>query len=90
MELQLGLSLATNTSIESFNLKNNGFEPKEKVGLEPWSHDVCLDNKRRFEEAFGKMKDASQAFPLLLWSGQPNDEDDRKEDKKRISCSINQ
>ncbi|KAJ6434928.1 hypothetical protein OIU84_000216 [Salix udensis] len=60
------------------------------VGLKPWScEDGYLGNKRSFEVAFGKnIKGGSQELPLLSWSGQPNDEDDWKGEKK-ISCSIN-
>ncbi|KAF9662126.1 hypothetical protein SADUNF_Sadunf18G0020800 [Salix dunnii] len=91
MELQLGLPLPTYNFIENFDLNNDGFEPKDDmVGLKPWScGDGCLDNKRSFEVAFGKnIKGGSQELPLLLWSGQPNDGDDWKGEKK-IPCSIN-
>lgn len=93
MELQLGLSLPTYNFIENFDLNNGGFEPKDQIlGSKPWiscEDGNYLDNKRSFEVAFEKnIKDASQELPLLLWSGQPNDEDDWNEEKK-ISRSIN-
>ncbi|KAF3447106.1 hypothetical protein FNV43_RR12286 [Rhamnella rubrinervis] len=38
-----------------------------------------VKNKRSFDEAFGEMEEAStHTLPLLLWNGQPNEEDDRK------------
>ena len=91
MELQLGLPLPTYNFIENFDLNNDGFDPKDDmVGLKPWNcEDGYLGNKRSFEVAFGKnIKGGSQELPLLSWSGQPNDEDDWKGEKK-ISCSIN-
>ncbi|KAJ6295452.1 hypothetical protein OIU78_023465 [Salix suchowensis] len=91
MELQLGLPLPTHNFIENFDLNNDGFDPKDDmVGLKPWNcEDGYLGNKRSFEVAFGKnIKGGSQELPLLSWSGQPNDEDDWKGEKK-ISCSIN-
>ncbi|KAJ6758582.1 AUXIN-RESPONSIVE PROTEIN IAA29 [Salix koriyanagi] len=91
MELQLGLPLPTHNFIEKFDLNNDGFDPKDDmVGLKPWNcEDGYLGNKRSFEVAFGKnIKGGSQELPLLSWSGQPNDEDDWKGEKK-ISCSIN-
>ncbi|KAF2287234.1 hypothetical protein GH714_039405 [Hevea brasiliensis] len=61
------------------------------LGLKPWNHDDCLlDKKRSFEDASGKLKkDLSQTLPLLLWIGQPNDEDDDNREKKRLnSCPL--
>ncbi|KAK0572736.1 hypothetical protein LWI29_036363 [Acer saccharum] len=55
-------------------------------------HNNPTKNKRSFEEAFGKIiRDELQKMPsLLLWSGQPNEEDDDREGKnKRISSTIN-
>ncbi|XP_020536641.1 auxin-responsive protein IAA29 [Jatropha curcas] len=57
--------------------------------------DACsleISKKRCFEDAFVKLKDASksEALPLLLWSGHPNDEDDENNRaNKRISCRLN-
>ncbi|KAI9192298.1 hypothetical protein LWI28_020795 [Acer negundo] len=55
-------------------------------------HNNPIKNKRSFEEAFGKIiRDELQKMPsLLLWSGQPNEEeDDREGKKKRIYSTIN-
>ncbi|KAJ9184033.1 hypothetical protein P3X46_007817 [Hevea brasiliensis] len=81
----MGLDLFLSTT------HNKGFDPKEMLGLKPWNHDDCLlDKKRSFEDASGKLKkDLSQTLPLLLWSGQPNDEDDDNREKKRLnSCPL--
>ncbi|KAJ6382984.1 hypothetical protein OIU77_031419 [Salix suchowensis] len=94
MELQLGhRSLPTYNFIENFDLNNDGFEPKDQMlGSKPWiscEDGNNMDNKRSSEVAFGKnTRYASRELPLLLWSGQPNDEDDWNGEKK-ISCSIN-
>ncbi|KAJ4824011.1 hypothetical protein Tsubulata_045965 [Turnera subulata] len=99
MELQLSLSLSINSSnpIETIDfIKNKGFEPvgdDREVITKTWRSstdgtDRDSYNKRGFNEAFGKIQDASsQTLPLVLWSGdQPNDGDDWKGKEK--SCSI--
>lgn len=91
MELQLDLSLSTtHNPIDGSNLNNKEFDPHDQIlGLKPWSHDGCLlDKKRSFEDAFGKFKDSPRALSLLLWNGHPNDEDDEKREKKRLSCRL--
>lgn len=89
MELELGLALPT------YHLKN-GFEPTESVGSDKWSDVSCLETnkrvktKRAFNNAFEE-KGGLAAFPtlpLLSWSDQPNEEDDRnKAQKKRLTLT---
>lgn len=89
MELELGLALPT------YHLKN-GFEPTESVGSDKWSDVSCLETKKRvktkraFNNAFEE-KGGLAAFPtlpLLSWSDQPNEEDDRnKAQKKRLTLT---
>ncbi|GAV85705.1 AUX_IAA domain-containing protein [Cephalotus follicularis] len=91
MELQLGLALPIHNSTKGFDLNNVWLEPKEMVGVEPWNYkkNYVKKNKRDFEEAFGNSKHVSQTLPLLLWSGQPNDDDDHKGQNTRTSYTIN-
>ncbi|XVE71193.1 hypothetical protein DITRI_Ditri10aG0131100 [Diplodiscus trichospermus] len=99
MELQLGLALQTPNMIKGFDLNNLGFDQqKEMGGLEAWNHAAagcfkdkdCVKNKRDFEQAFGNLTEECKALPLLLWSGQPNEEEDHKDQKKRTSSSIDE
>ncbi|XP_028779311.1 auxin-responsive protein IAA31 [Neltuma alba] len=73
MELQLGLALPTQNPI--FNPTNYGLECSElrRPGfcIESRGH---VKNKRSFEESFGH---SSKTLPLLVWNGQPNEEDNR-------------
>ena len=98
MELQLGLALPTPNIIKGFDLNNLGFDQlKEMGGMEAWNHPGgcfgdkdCIKNKRGFEQAFGKLKEECKTMPLLLWSGQPNEEEDHKDQKKRTSSTIDE
>ncbi|KAA8525476.1 hypothetical protein F0562_007331 [Nyssa sinensis] len=95
MELQLGLALPTQNLIKGFDLNNHGFEPKETLSLEPWSYSCGLESKnhvkdkRSFLEAFGQDGASEKTLPLLLWNGQPNEEDDRNGEKKNASYTSN-
>ncbi|KAK9279377.1 hypothetical protein L1049_013056 [Liquidambar formosana] len=97
MELHLGLALPTDhTPLKGFDLNNHGFDPKEAVGLEPWSHGCCLEskddyvkNKRSFDAAFEKIGDTKQTLPLFVWNGQPDEEDDPTGQNKETSYNIN-
>ncbi|WJX41755.1 hypothetical protein P8452_29066 [Trifolium repens] len=68
MDLQLGLTLPIHSSIDGFNHSGSGYFENKKYGK----------NKRSFEESFGHFL---KPLPLLVWSGQPNEEVDRN--KKR-------
>ncbi|KAJ7958783.1 Auxin-responsive protein [Quillaja saponaria] len=84
MELNLGLTLSSHSPIKGFDLNKHG-----------WNCDGCLEsknyvkNKRNFEEAFGKNGGTIQSLPLLVWSGQPNEEDDQSGQKNRTSFTTN-
>ncbi|GKU87286.1 hypothetical protein SLEP1_g1710 [Rubroshorea leprosula] len=65
MELQLTLALPTYDPKGTFYLNKHEFKPKGMARL-----------KRGFEEAFGKNREECRTKNLLLWSGQPNEEDD--------------
>jgi hypothetical protein len=101
MELQLGLALPVhhNNPVKGFDLNReliNGSKEALLLSSEPWSYGGCLGtqkcfkNKRTSEEAFGMIGDVPPPFPLMLWNGQPNeDDDDRKGQKQhRTSCTI--
>ena len=98
MELQLGLALPTPNMIKGFDLNNLGFDQWKELGdLESWNHaggcfgeKDCVKNKRGFEQAFGNFTEECKAMPLLLWSGQPNEEEDHKDQKKRTSSTIDE
>ncbi|CAJ1973707.1 unnamed protein product [Sphenostylis stenocarpa] len=76
MELQLGLALPTHNSDEEFKLTKS----KQIVSLELWrpscgsERGKQVKHKRSFEESFESFL---KPLPLLVWSGQPNEEDDR-------------
>ncbi|KAL2346707.1 hypothetical protein Fmac_000707 [Flemingia macrophylla] len=87
MELQLGLALPTHNPVEEFNLN------KQKVSLELWRPSCGYErekhvkhNKRSFAESFEQFL---KPLPLLVWSGQPNEEDDRSENTHRNIHSSN-
>ncbi|XP_027356312.1 auxin-responsive protein IAA28 [Abrus precatorius] len=88
MELQLGLALPThNNPIEGFDLNNPGLiKSKQIVSLDLWRPSCGpegknhVKNKRSFDESFGHFL---KPLPLLVWSGQPNEEDDRSEKMQR-------
>ncbi|PON81412.1 AUX/IAA protein [Trema orientale] len=100
MELQLGLALPVHNST-SLNMVK-GLDLNDRRTLEP--NDVSYGcrgskshgakSKRSLEEAFGINKigdDEANYLPnLLVWDGQPNEEDDRKGHKKRDTYYINQ
>ncbi|KAG7973255.1 hypothetical protein I3843_07G218700 [Carya illinoinensis] len=91
MELQLGLALPVHSplKLKGFDLNDHEVEVlNEPVASEPWSYSSgCLKgekwvkNKRSSEEAFGDLPQIT-TFPLTLWNGQPNEDDDRKGEKK--------
>ncbi|XVF35604.1 hypothetical protein REPUB_Repub18cG0160400 [Reevesia pubescens] len=98
MELQLGLDIPTPLITKGFDLNNFGFDQlKEMRGTLKacniciggcFGDNDCVKKKRGFEQAFGNFTDDCKAKPLLLWSGQPNEEeDDHKDQKKRTSSS---
>ncbi|XP_050268416.1 auxin-responsive protein IAA29 [Quercus robur] len=95
MELQLALALPVHNSVKGFDLNDGGIESKEPVASQLWSYGgsleskKCLKNKRSSEEAFGKMGGVPQIFPLMVWSGQPNEEDDRKGQNRKTSSIVN-
>lgn len=101
MELQLALALPVHNPVRGFDLNDLERAPKEVLleGSEPWScrstgcleSEKCVKNKRSSEEAFGKIDigDMTQTLPVMLWSGQPNEDDDRKGRKCRNSYIIN-
>lgn len=88
MELQLGLALSTQNPVEGFDLTNHGLESSDQL----WRPSCCLEsnkhvkNKRSFEESFGH---SLKPLPLLIWSGQPNEEDDRSGKKNRETYTTN-
>lgn len=97
MELQLGLALPTPNmmKIKGFDLNNLGYEQRKEMGglaaadgcFGVVDKDCAYKNKRGFEQAF---TEEYKTMPLLLWSGQPNEEEeDHNDQKKRTSNSIN-
>lgn len=87
MELQLGLALPTPKGLD-FDLNNLGFIDHPAGGRRGCFRDKdCVKNKRGFEQAFGnRIKEESPN--LLLWSGQPpNEEEDDHRDQKKINSS---
>jgi len=83
MEVDLVLALPTQNSVEEFKLNKS----KQIVSLQLWrascgseSEKRVKHNKRSFEESFGHFL---KPLPLLVWSGQPNEEDDRSEKVQR-------
>ncbi|PRQ26733.1 putative transcription factor interactor and regulator AUX-IAA family [Rosa chinensis] len=92
MELQLGLALSLpvhqNAPVKGFDVTSHGV-----MGLDLWSYGCCLESKKKrsHDTAFEKIgnDDESKMLPLLLWHGQPDEEDDDgKRQKKRDSCSL--
>ncbi|XP_041017302.1 auxin-responsive protein IAA29 [Juglans microcarpa x Juglans regia] len=91
MELQLGLALPVHSPVlklKGFDLNDHELELNGPVASELWSHssgclksDKWVKNKRSSEEAFGDLPQIT-TFPLTLWNGQPNEDDDRKGEKK--------
>ncbi|XP_059460343.1 auxin-responsive protein IAA28 [Corylus avellana] len=100
MELQLGLALPVHHSnpVKGFDLNHEFINGSKEAALllssEPWSYGGCLGtqkcfkNKRTSDEAFGMIGDLPPPFPLMLWNGHPNEDDDRKAQKHRTSCTI--
>ncbi|GMI81495.1 indole-3-acetic acid inducible 29 [Hibiscus trionum] len=84
MELRLGLALPTPNIIKGFDLDNH--KPKETGGLGAWNK----PSKRSFEQAFGNFKEECKAKTLLLWSGQPNEEEDHKDQTKTTFSTIDE
>ncbi|XP_022134565.1 auxin-responsive protein IAA28 isoform X2 [Momordica charantia] len=91
MELQLELALSISDPTRGFDLNRNGCDGKDMFGSDLRSRcaESSSQHKRGFEDAFCKSKDSSKELSLLLWSGQPNKEDDdRKDTNQRSSCAI--
>ncbi|RDX76160.1 hypothetical protein CR513_43876, partial [Mucuna pruriens] len=82
MELELGLALLTHNFVEEFKLNKS----KQIMSLELWRPNCSSESKkhvkrkRNFEESFELFL---KPLPLLVWSGQPNEEDDRSEKMQR-------
>lgn len=72
MEIQLGQPLQTHTSIEGFDPHNYNHGLINQGGC--YENKKYVENNRSFEESFGY---CSKSLPLLIWNGQPNEEDDR-------------
>ncbi|KAK8550536.1 hypothetical protein V6N12_039238 [Hibiscus sabdariffa] len=93
MEFQLGLALPTPSIIKGFDLNNLGLDhPKDMGGLEARNKPArCFSDKskRSFEQAFGNFEaECKTKTLLLLWSGQPNEEEDHNDQKKRTFSTI--
>lgn len=91
MELQLGLGLPVHTPA----VKGCGNGAKQKLGSLPLSFgcESYVKNKRGFCEAFEENEDdhvspAMKVLPLMLWHGQPNEDDDDCGLRKAASCPI--
>ncbi|XP_057434461.1 auxin-responsive protein IAA28 [Lotus japonicus] len=89
MELQLALALPTQNSFEGFNPNKPGLmKSKQIVSSELCRTSCCSEskkhvrNKRSFQESFGH---CVKPLPLLVWSGQPNEEDDNRKKRHRAS-----
>ncbi|XP_039052739.1 auxin-responsive protein IAA29-like isoform X3 [Hibiscus syriacus] len=82
MELQLGLALPTPNIMKGFDLNNHGLHHLKQTG--------CFSDKskRSFDQAFGNFKQDRKTKTLLLWSGQPNEEEDHKDQKKTTFSAI--
>ncbi|XP_050217826.1 probable LRR receptor-like serine/threonine-protein kinase At1g56140 [Mercurialis annua] len=90
MELELALSLSTHNF-------SDRFEPKKMVGFEPCRNneecvfDMKKKKKRRLEEKNGNNDEFNGSINLpnlLLWSGQPNDQDDDDDQHKQKKFSF--
>lgn len=91
MELQLGLALSLPVH---HNAPVKGFDVTSRHGvmrsLDIWSYGCSMERKKKrsFDTAF-EDDDESKTLPLLLWHGQPGEEDDDgKRQKKRDFCSF--
>ncbi|GMI92481.1 indole-3-acetic acid inducible 29 [Hibiscus trionum] len=84
MEFQLGLALPTPNIIMGFDLNNHGLDHLKDIG------GFSGKSKRSFEQAFGKFKQECKTKTLLLWSGQPNEEEDQKDQKKTTFSTIDE
>ncbi|KAI4337312.1 hypothetical protein L6164_015745 [Bauhinia variegata] len=86
MELRLSLALPTHNPTDQ---TNHVLESKQTVGSKIWAQSWRLEskkhveNKRRFQDAFGRCFKPVSSDSLLVWSGQPNEEDERSGKKKR-------
>jgi len=76
MELQLGLALSTAEEFKSKQIVSSELW-RPSCGSESGKH---VKHKRNFEESFQRFL---KPFPLLVWSGQPNEEDDRSQKLRR-------
>ncbi|KAL4283061.1 hypothetical protein GQ457_16G000700 [Hibiscus cannabinus] len=90
VELQLCLALPTPNITKGFKSSLNNYH-----GFDHLKQTSCLGDKtnrvikkRDFEHAFGNFSDDRNALPLLLWSGQPNEEDDDHNDRKKTTFAI--
>ncbi|KAI4316335.1 hypothetical protein L6164_024323 [Bauhinia variegata] len=88
MELHLSLALPTCNPVEGCDQKNHVLALKQKAGSELWAPSCRLEskkhfkNKRSFQDSFGQSLTVS-SDSLLVWSGQPNEEDERNGKKNR-------
>ncbi|XP_039007892.1 auxin-responsive protein IAA29-like isoform X1 [Hibiscus syriacus] len=82
MELQLGLVLPTPNIIKGLDLNNLGLDQLKQTG------GFSDKSKRSFEQAFGNFKQECNTKTLLLWSGQPNEEEDHKDQKNTTFSTI--
>ncbi|CAL5205005.1 unnamed protein product [Lathyrus oleraceus] len=86
MEIQLGQPLQTHTSIEGFDPHNYNHGLINQGGC--YENKKYVENNRSFEESFGH---CSKSLPLLIWNGQPNEEDDRgKKMNQNVHISNNE
>ncbi|KAJ1404879.1 AUX/IAA domain [Sesbania bispinosa] len=64
---------------QTFKLNNHGFIIKSNTPPSVSKSENHVENKRVLEGSLGH---SLQHFPLLVWSGQPNEEDDHNNGKK--------
>ncbi|KAK8509334.1 hypothetical protein V6N13_062383 [Hibiscus sabdariffa] len=87
VELQLCLALPTPNITKGFKFNLNNYHGFDHLKQMSCSGDKTsrVIKKRDFEHAFGNFSDDCNALPLLLWSGQPNEEDDNHNDRKKTT-----
>ncbi|GMJ15857.1 indole-3-acetic acid inducible 29 [Hibiscus trionum] len=85
VELQLCLALPTPDITKGFNSNNY-----HGLGFDHLKQTSCFGDrkKRDFEQALGNFSDECNAMPLLLWSGQPNEEDDNHKYRNKRTFTI--
>ncbi|PSS01116.1 Auxin-responsive protein [Actinidia chinensis var. chinensis] len=87
MELELGLALSLTN-----NNPTKGFDLNVHNGIGGWgNHECCLETeiegnkKRGFGDAFENGGGRNLKLSLFSWKGQPNEDDDGEEERKRNS-----